>query len=257
MTWIVGTLTPFGLGIVASDIRVTFSNRTEVDCLQKIYSVGGGIVAGFAGSVKIGFSLLHALSYESAKLSQDSAWNLGVISNTWWPRVARRIYSSANKVETDLGSQVILVGAYPDSIQSPFAQVEMFTFSSPNFQPTKSVTIASIGCGARAPDCMKVVEKAFTKPESEFLSLYELGPLGLATGVGVTLQDTIRQNPTAGIGRLFQVAVIGREVCQIIRNEVSFKQDGTEAKFPEIARDYNSLVQFCEKNRWNAAAAVC
>jgi len=67
MTWVVGKLTPFGLGIVASDIRVTFGGRTE-DCLQKIYPVGGGILAGFAGSVKIGFSLLHAFADESAKL---------------------------------------------------------------------------------------------------------------------------------------------------------------------------------------------
>ena len=135
MTWIVGKLTPFGLGIVASDIRVTLANQTEIDCLQKIYPVGGGILAGFAGSVKIGFFLLQAFANESAKLPQDQAWNLNVISNTWWPRVARRIFSQADENEQRLRSQIILLGTHPDKNQGPFPQIEMFTFSSPDFRP--------------------------------------------------------------------------------------------------------------------------
>jgi hypothetical protein len=257
MTWIVGTLTPFGFGIVASDIRVTLADKTEIDCLQKVHLVGNGLLAGFAGSVKIGFSLLQALVDESAKLPQNAAWNLDVISNTWWPRVAKRVYLSAERIERNARSQIILVGAHPNKNQGPFPHVEMFTFSSPDFQPIKSATIASIGCGARAPDCMKIVEKAFGAPNSEFLTLYKLGPLGLATGVGVTLQDAIRQNPMAGISGLFQVGIVSRGYCQIVQSEFYFKEDRTEAKFPELARDYNSLIQFCEKNCRNSTAAVC
>ena len=218
---------------------------------------GGGLLAGFAGSVKIGFTLLQALADESAKLPQNKAWNLNAISNTWWPRVARRTYSSADKIEQGLSSQIILTGAHPNKNQDPFPQVEMLTFSAPDFQPQKSATIASIGCGARAPDYMKIVEDAFAKPDPEFLMLYELGPLGLATGVGVTLQEAIRENPIPGISLFFQVGVVSRGFCNFVQSGAYFKEDGTEAKFPEVARDYNSFVQFCENNRCSAAAAVC
>ena len=110
MTWIVGTLTPFGLGIVASDIRVTLGNKTEIDCLQKIYQVGGGLLAGFSGSVKIGFLLKQALDKESALLPKDKAWDLSIISNTWWPDIARDIYSKESEIQKNLGCRMILVG---------------------------------------------------------------------------------------------------------------------------------------------------
>jgi ATP-dependent protease HslVU (ClpYQ) peptidase subunit len=61
MTWIVG-----GAGqwhpCIAGDVRVTWKYpRKEVsaDCLQKIYPVAPNILAGFAGSVCLGFDVLH------------------------------------------------------------------------------------------------------------------------------------------------------------------------------------------------------
>lgn len=257
MTWIVGTLTPFGLGIVASDIRVTFTNRIEVDCLQKIYRVGGGLLAGFAGSVKIGFSLLQALDDESAKLPKDKAWNLDVISNTWWPHVARRIYLSADKIERGLSSQIILAGVHPNKNQGPFPQTDIYTFSAPDFQPIKTTDFANIGCGAHSPNCVKVVKDAFTKLSPEFLMLYQVGVMGLATGVGVTLQEAIRKKPIAGISPFFQVGVVSRGLCNFMQSEAYFNEDGTETKFPEVTRDYDSLIRLCEQNHWNTAAAVC
>lgn len=257
MTWIVGTLTPFGLGIVASDIRVTLADKSEVDCLQKIYPLGSGLLAGFAGSVKIGFSLLQALAFESAKLPPDKAWNLDVISNTWWPRVARRVFLSETQTERALGSQMLVAGTHPHKNQGPFPQAAMFTFSAPDFTPAKATAIASIGCGARAPDCMKVVESAFAKPDPEFLMLHEGGPQMVATAVGITLQETIRQSPTTGISPFFQVGVISRRLCHFSQSECFFEDDGRRKDFPEVAQDYDSLIRLVAKARRNIAATVC
>lgn len=225
--------------------------------LAENLSCGGGILAGFAGSVKIGFSLLRTLADESSKLSQNTAWNLDVISNTWWPRIARRVYSTANKVERDLSSQMILAGVHPNKNQGPFSQTDIYTFSAPDFHPRKTTNFASIGCGAHAPNCVKVVEDAFAKPDPEFLTLYQAGSLGLATGVGVTLQEAIRENPIPGISLFFQVGVVSRGLCQFVQSEAYFKEDGTEVKFPDIASDYDSMIRLCERNHLNAAAAVC
>src|ERR1700722_10946377 len=57
MTWVVEVPVPFGYSIGCADIRVTFSDGTEKDCLQKIYQVGPVVCAAFAGSIRIGFAL--------------------------------------------------------------------------------------------------------------------------------------------------------------------------------------------------------
>ncbi|MDT7815821.1 MAG: hypothetical protein QOJ42_5737 [Acidobacteriaceae bacterium] len=58
MTWIVAVPIPFGYAKGCADIRVTYKNGREEDCLQKIYQVGPVVCAAFAGSVRIGFALL-------------------------------------------------------------------------------------------------------------------------------------------------------------------------------------------------------
>src|SRR5712671_374307 len=57
MTWIVAVPIPVGYAKGCADIRVTFKNGREEDCLQKIYQVGPVVCAAFAGSVRIGFAL--------------------------------------------------------------------------------------------------------------------------------------------------------------------------------------------------------
>jgi ATP-dependent protease HslVU (ClpYQ) peptidase subunit len=52
----------FDYGAMMSDVRVTFSDGSERDLVQKAYSVGPYILAGFAGSVKIGFQLIESLA---------------------------------------------------------------------------------------------------------------------------------------------------------------------------------------------------
>ncbi|WP_260736442.1 hypothetical protein [Tunturiibacter lichenicola] len=57
MTWVVGIPTTFGYAFGISDVRVTLGDKTEIDCLQKIYPIGRYVAAAFAGSVKIGFAM--------------------------------------------------------------------------------------------------------------------------------------------------------------------------------------------------------
>jgi hypothetical protein len=58
-----GTGTDFlGTAICVSDIQVTLSDGETVDCLQKMYPVARNVVAGFAGDVSLGFSMLNELA---------------------------------------------------------------------------------------------------------------------------------------------------------------------------------------------------
>jgi hypothetical protein len=62
MTWCIGWANLFGYSVGISDIRVTFSNHREFDCLQKIYYIGPTLAIAFAGSVDIGFSMVEQLT---------------------------------------------------------------------------------------------------------------------------------------------------------------------------------------------------
>jgi hypothetical protein len=62
MTWVIGASSIFDYGAMMSDVRVTFRDGRERDLVQKAYPVGPYIVAGFAGSVRIGFQMLESLA---------------------------------------------------------------------------------------------------------------------------------------------------------------------------------------------------
>jgi hypothetical protein len=65
LTWVFGTATEFfGTAICVADIQVTIGEGEEremIDCLQKVYPLEQNVVAGFAGNVQVGFSMLAAL----------------------------------------------------------------------------------------------------------------------------------------------------------------------------------------------------
>ena len=107
MTWIVGGVTVFGYGIALSDIRVSWhgTNALHKDCLQKVYPVGNFIVAGFAGSVKIGFCLIEDLKRFLFMPDPTKAWSPKIVALKWWRR-ARHIFKEAPKEERKLGSSI-------------------------------------------------------------------------------------------------------------------------------------------------------
>jgi hypothetical protein len=74
MTWVIATNVLLGYAVGISDIRIMFGppdSRQERDCLQKIYSVGQDLAAGFAGSVEMGFAMIGSLQ-KALKLEDRS-----------------------------------------------------------------------------------------------------------------------------------------------------------------------------------------
>src|SRR5262245_1059289 len=140
MTWIVGTVQPFGFSILVSDICVTFTDcfgrELYCDCLQKIYPLGRFSLGGFAGSVDIGFQILDGLSLEFAK-APDSTQNVQRLAYTWAPRLIRRCFRAAPEQEQSLGCEIILASAHPTKNRgdAPWPWTDIHTFSSPKFEP--------------------------------------------------------------------------------------------------------------------------
>ena len=130
MTWIVGTVPPFGYSILVSDTCVSWSNGTEKACLQKIHKVGDDFLCGFAGSVKIGFVLLDALA---TQLPRKQVRTPTVLARDWIPSLASRVFRAAPEPERKLGCQITVAAVHPTENlgDAPWLRTYVWTFSYP------------------------------------------------------------------------------------------------------------------------------
>jgi len=73
MTWVFGSATNFfGTAISLADIQVTLNGETY-DCLRKLYGIEQNVVAGFAGNVETGFTMLSHLQRVVDEVKATSA----------------------------------------------------------------------------------------------------------------------------------------------------------------------------------------
>src|SRR5258708_36535070 len=108
MTWIVGYSSPLGYAIGMSDIRVTFRDNRIKDCLQKIHPISPFICLGFAGSVRIGFSLVERLRYELRVTPPGRAWDQYEVAK-WSPEAFQEVFASHPEECRELRSHLILL----------------------------------------------------------------------------------------------------------------------------------------------------
>src|SRR4051812_33767629 len=129
MTWIVGRPFIFGYSAGISDVRVTLADRSERDCLQKIYPVGKFMALGFAGSVSIGFRMVARLTELLQTDDPEMAWNPQAVAE-WWPADANEVFDSAPARQQRLGCALILLSVHPDENAGavPWAQSYVHRF---------------------------------------------------------------------------------------------------------------------------------
>src|SRR5215207_7264584 len=162
MTWVIGRANPFGYAVGLSDIRVTLSNGTELDCLQKIYKVGNQMVLGFAGSVAIGMENVAQLSEGLKVPEKNGVWDPCFVAEML-PIGAKKLFNSFNKAEQELGCELILLGAHPTENDgpAPWAKCYVYRFYAPEFEPIKSNgdEIVSIGSGSGVGQYVEALNK--------------------------------------------------------------------------------------------------
>ncbi|MBI1994840.1 MAG: hypothetical protein HYS66_00005, partial [Deltaproteobacteria bacterium] len=186
---------------------------------------------------------------------------LDIIANTWWPRIARRIFNKSEPEEQHLGSQLILGGAHPakNMGDAPWPQTDVYTFSSPNFEPKKGGyrQILSIG----APD--ERYMKGVTKLVSNFAFLQSSigGDFGPGSMLAHYLKSELEDAHLPGVSSLFQVGMASRRKVSINNfSEARFSADGDalqEDKFPPIACSYDEFVAICQSNGLGSSASLC
>lgn len=113
MTWIVGAAAIGGYAVAISDVRVTFADGREMDCLQKLYPMSRFIAAGFAGSVRIGFAMLDALADLLQDLPEGSAWHPEEVADCF-QNLPRQVFQAAPQAEQAFTLTSNAIGCAPN-----------------------------------------------------------------------------------------------------------------------------------------------
>jgi hypothetical protein len=268
MTWVIGASSLFGYGVMLSDIRVRFPSGRTADIVKKAYPVGPFIVAGFAGSVLIGFKLLESLReylvLPPEAVGQNNAWKPQWVGDNWGP-MAKGLFDASPAREKRQGSQILLVGVSPDEdIGAPeFRRVYIIRFSNPGFQSgfvRKAFTVCHIGSGGGVDRYKRAIRQHFRLNASSLRA--ELGgPGGWAQMLGHTVDLIAVEHPVDGVSPHVHIVV-----CRLggflegNNDRRSYPSDGSspiEFRMPDVATDYGEFLRKCQGIGTGAEGAIC
>jgi hypothetical protein len=204
--------------------------------------------------------MLGQLQYESAKLGQDNDWVLNIIANTWWPRLAGRIFEESEAGERNLGSQIILAAAHPakNMGDAPWPQTDVYSFSSPNFETKKASYRQVLSIGSPDERYVNAIDRLVS--DFAFMQVAVAGEFGQGLMLAQALKREIEEAPLPGISSLFQVGTVSRAKSAInnfVETRFTASGESEEDKFPIVARNYDEFVQICQANQFNAEANLC
>src|SRR5215471_12630586 len=194
--------TMFGYSIGISDIRVTLSDGSERDCLQKLYPIAQSIALGFAGSVRIGFAMVDVMKSWLHNDSPHGIWK-PLETVALWPAIARKTFAEAPADEKKLHCHLIMLSADPGASNGFAPRTYVHIFRSPKFEPEQiAVNKASgIGSGNFIDEYKESLRELSENHDSNF-SMKQgevMNPGGMGTMLGFSVTRLIQQSNPSGI----------------------------------------------------------
>lgn len=267
MTWIIGASSMFGYGVMISDVQITLSDGKKLDILQKAYPLTDSVVAGFAGSVKIGFMLLASLNH-SLKLENNQNNHLKIIKS--WGIAAKKNYDMAPIEERRLNAKFLIVASSTDEIVEGWpkpwnSKIYIIRFSSPNFTPQimiKRNMIYSIGSGSFVKKYKSAIhERINLGIYDPILKAETKNPGGWGRTLGFSLSQMVAQYPVDGISNHFHIFTVRRgEVMGSTNDHEIYLPDHTivNIKMPKVAQGYPEFLDMLNlSQRGKATGATC
>jgi hypothetical protein len=250
-------------GYVANDIRVgSFDSRRQFVPwqgvgLQKVHPLCPFVVAGFAGSVELGFRAIEDLRHYIGDTPEGAAVYPSVIAR-WWPRRPRRMWPSFPAHLRALGLSVILVGASPDP--TPFTTSHAFLFDAPDFElkRIRPFRPTGIGSGNGVPQVVAALDDLVDPANlNQGLLRAELMPMGGAFALGVALGSALDEEPTDHVSAEFQTWRVARGAIELGSNEMTALTPGAEDRvMPRLATSLAEFKELTADAGYSTAAAV-
>lgn len=245
-------------------MQVTFSDGRTADLIQKAYPLSNFIAAGFAGSVRIGFSLLQSLNDCLAlppEAREKLAWEPKWVSARWAP-IAKSVFDDAHQEERACGSCFLMVGVSPTEACGFGAKVYFTRFAAPDFQPrimSRAIKVCSIGSGAKARECHRSLKPLF-RITSGILKAEVMHPDGWAGALGFSISQRLADHPHPGISRHFHILILQRGNILVENNdETIYPLNGSpiEIRMPRVAQSYDEFLLLADSAGRDAACAIC
>jgi hypothetical protein len=262
VTWIVGAAAALGYAVGISDIRVTFSDGSERDCLQKIYPMARFIAAGFAGSVRIGFGMLDGLAHQLRDAPEGHAYFPQEVAECFAP-LARDVFQLFSSDERASHSHLMLFGAHPtDDMGLPgYARCSVYILRSPGFVPTIAPIgqVVSIGSGSGIAPYQEALAGLSANP----MSLLQMETAGMGASsliVSMVVQKTIEKYPSPGISPHAHICVVRRGSVQISPNDdTRYPPSGEEIEFtmPPVATSWSEFTKIASGDCKSSECAIC
>ncbi len=251
-----------GYAVGISDIRVTFADGSERDCLQKVYPIARFIAAGFAGSVKIGFAMLGGLAFQLRDAPADQAFLPQEVANCFTP-LAKDIFQSFPPDERDSHSHLMLLGAHPtEDFGIPgYARCSVHILRSPDFVPATAPVgeVVSIGSGSALPPYQEALAGLSSNP----MSLIQMETAGLGASsliVSMVVQKTIERHPSPGISPHAHICLVRRGCVGVSTNdEDRYPPSGEtiEIRMPRVATNWKEFERMVTADCKSTQGAIC
>lgn len=265
LTWIIGTSSLMDNANLVSDVCVTFTlsngDKKYIDCLQKVYYVGKYVLAGFAGSVKIGLKMIEYLNKELSKTGENEAWNMEIVLNTVLPRMLRRIYRLSDENEKRLRCSLLIASVHPskNNGDGPYALTYIHKLDSPDFEPKKAKfnEVFSIGSGSGVQLYVKAVNKL--KNDMEFLKMSVMSKQPYAFSLAAEIRKEVEMNPISGVSKYFLAGSVRRGEAEIVEVLIhKYTDDGNiiEDNFPKLASGSLEFHNYCSQHNISAECAI-
>ena len=249
MSWVIGIAYPFGYGALIADVRVQWQNGRHLDVLQKIYPVGESLIAGFAGSVEIGFELIGDMT-RSLALPEGHMWEPKAAA--WhWRRRGRFIFRKALKELQDLGASVLLVGPSPER-NGPWTHVRCIRMRAPAFELEIAPVLTgySIGSGSthrRAEDFGSGYRQRFF---DGLMKSEVQNHGGSAFTTADTLASTLEDEPMSCVSSTIHLGIVSP-----MRKELSYvEREHLGVAWHSAVR---STIPDCIVSSWKQFQVVC
>lgn len=249
---------PWGYAMVLSDIRVTLADGSEVDCLRKIYPVAENIVAGFAGSVWIGFHALQRLG-ERLVVPEGYGWDPSVAAEKA-SEALRAAFDAATPEEQDLGAALLLASVHPteNNGDSQVPRAYVHTVAAPTFEAkvARGNEVASIGSGASTPEYEGVRRWLNEQPHE----VHRLGMNPRHSMLPFLIRHSVDGTPAPGISPHMHVSIVERgRISSVPNNMTTYAPDGSVQPFamPPVASTHDELVRMLEARGSTATHVAC
>lgn len=259
MTWVFGTATDFfGTTICVSDIQVTLPGDETVDCLQKMYPLAQNVVAGFAGDVELGFSMLADL----ATVVQDKQPRSARDGMGEFSRIAKACFAGLPPGQQERGSEVLVAYVLQDDQMVYGGRPVVGRFRCPEFESEEIPrgTWGSIGSGTVIPAYQRELEKLTGEQTDPLLQMEANQPGGYAQMMFIAFNGALRDfEPVPGISRHFHSCVVTVEGFPSGNSDQTmFGPDGeiVETKMPEVATSFAELQELLRAGRQDAPASA-